>query len=85
MCLRVGRMGWGWRWGILCWGNGRRCFGIGCGRGGWWGLRGALGSAILRAGLLWLNRASYPRPTNGIFVAITVMNNTLASSGRLAM
>jgi hypothetical protein len=28
---------------------------------------------------------SYPRPTNGILLAITVMNNTLASSGRLAM
>ena len=27
----------------------------------------------------------YPRPTNGILFAITVMNNTLASSGRLAM
>ena len=27
----------------------------------------------------------YPRPTNGILVAITVMNRTLASSGRLAM
>ncbi len=27
----------------------------------------------------------YPRPTNGILVAITVMNSTLASSGRLAM
>ena len=26
-----------------------------------------------------------PRPTNGILVAITVMNSTLASSGRLAM
>ena len=26
-----------------------------------------------------------PRPTKGIFVAITVMNSTLASSGRLAM
>jgi hypothetical protein len=26
-----------------------------------------------------------PRPTNGILVAITVMNCTLASSGRLAM
>lgn len=26
-----------------------------------------------------------PRPTNGIFVAITVMVSTLASSGRLAM
>lgn len=26
-----------------------------------------------------------PRPTNGIVVAITVMNSTLASSGRLAM
>jgi hypothetical protein len=30
-------------------------------------------------------RTSYPRPTNGILVAITVMNSTLASSGRLAM
>ena len=28
---------------------------------------------------------SYPRPTNGILVAITVMNSTLASGGRLAM
>jgi hypothetical protein len=27
----------------------------------------------------------YPRPMNGIFVAITVMNWTFASSGRLAM
>ena len=27
----------------------------------------------------------HPRPTNGILVAITVMNRTLASSGRLAM
>ena len=27
----------------------------------------------------------YPRPTNGIFVAITVMNCTFASSGRLAI
>jgi hypothetical protein len=27
----------------------------------------------------------YPRPTNGIFVAITVRNWTLASIGRLAM
>ena len=26
-----------------------------------------------------------PRPTNGILLAITVMNSTLASSGRLAM
>src|SRR5690348_7716115 len=26
-----------------------------------------------------------PRPTNGIFVAVTVMNSTLASSGRPAM
>jgi len=28
---------------------------------------------------------SQPRPTNGILVAMTVMNSTLASSGRLAM
>ena len=27
----------------------------------------------------------YPRPTNGIFEAITVMNSTLASSGSVAM
>ena len=30
-------------------------------------------------------RARQPRPTNGIFVAMIVMNSTLASSGRLAM
>jgi hypothetical protein len=30
-------------------------------------------------------RTPYPLPTNGIFVAITVMNCTFASSGRLAM
>ena len=30
-------------------------------------------------------RAPQPRPMKGIFVAITVMNRTLASSGRLAM
>jgi hypothetical protein len=29
--------------------------------------------------------ANYPRPTNGILLAITVMNSTLASSGRPAM
>ena len=29
--------------------------------------------------------AAQPRPTNGIFVAMTVRNRTLASSGRLAM
>ena len=28
---------------------------------------------------------AYPRPTNGILLAMTVMNSTLASSGRLAM
>ena len=28
---------------------------------------------------------AHPRPTNGICVAITVMNSTFASSGRLAM
>jgi hypothetical protein len=27
----------------------------------------------------------YPRPTNGIFDAMTVMNSTLASSGSVAM
>jgi hypothetical protein len=30
-------------------------------------------------------RPAYPRPTKGMPVAITVMNSTLASSGRLAM
>ncbi|SHH63884.1 hypothetical protein SAMN05443248_5497 [Bradyrhizobium erythrophlei] len=44
-----------------------------------------LGSAALRAALRPGHAASYPRPTNGIFEAITVMNSTLASSGRLAM
>ena len=29
--------------------------------------------------------SSYPRPIKGIFVAITVMNCTFASNGRLAM
>ena len=34
----------------------------------------------------WAPRARcYPRPTNGMSVAITVMNSTFASSGRLAM
>jgi hypothetical protein len=28
---------------------------------------------------------NHPRPTNGILLAMTVMNSTLASSGRLAM
>jgi hypothetical protein len=28
---------------------------------------------------------NYPRPTNGILLAMTVMNSTLASSGRPAM
>jgi hypothetical protein len=41
--------------------------------------------AIQAANVLNSPRAAYPRPTNGIFVAITVINNTLASSGRLAM
>jgi hypothetical protein len=31
------------------------------------------------------DRKPYPRPTNGILVAMTVMNSTLASSGRLAI
>ena len=30
-------------------------------------------------------KSGYPRPINGIFVAITVRNCTLASRGRLAM
>ncbi len=38
-----------------------------------------------RNGGLSLVSFSQPRPTNGIFVAITVMNCTLASSGRLAI
>ena len=32
-----------------------------------------------------LSGAVYPRPTNGILVAMMVMNCTLVSSGRLAM
>jgi hypothetical protein len=32
-----------------------------------------------------MRRRSQPRPTNGILLAITVMNSTLASSGRLAI
>jgi hypothetical protein len=32
-----------------------------------------------------VERVAYPRPTKGIFVAITVMKRTLVSSGRLAM
>ena len=39
---------------------------------------------LLAAVLLMLG-SDYPRPTNGIFVAITVMNCTFASSGRVAM
>ena len=35
-------------------------------------------------GLAW-PCSPYPRPTNGIFVAITVINSTLASSGSPAM
>ena len=48
-----------------------------------WCLRRAPSSRVTAGRLspLWPN----PRPTNGIFVAITVMNSTLASSGRLAM
>ena len=42
-------------------------------------LRLGAGSRERRANL------AQPRPTNGIFVAMMVMNCTLASSGRLAM
>ena len=31
------------------------------------------------------SESNYPLPTSGIFVAITVRNSTLASSGKLAM
>ncbi len=41
--------------------------------------------AISRIGDFLAGPAGQPRPTNGIFVAITVMNSTLASSGRQAM
>jgi hypothetical protein len=37
--------------------------------------------AALRPG----HATRHPRPTNGILLAMTVMNSTLASSGRLAM
>jgi hypothetical protein len=36
-------------------------------------------------GVTLADPARYPRPTNGIWLAMTVMNSTLASSGRLAM
>ena len=39
----------------------------------------------LRRSIRSLVRRRYPRPTKGIFVAMTVMNCTFASSGRLAM
>ena len=41
----------------------------------------------LRLVLEWRDRNAllHPRPMNGILVAITVMNCTLASSGRFAM
>jgi hypothetical protein len=41
-------------------------------------------SAALRTALR-PGHETYPRPTNGILLAMTVMNSTLASSGRLAM
>jgi hypothetical protein len=43
-----------------------------------------LSSAAFHAALRPRTRA-YPRPTNGILVAMTVMNSTLASRGRLAI
>ena len=57
----------------------------------WTGLEGngcaeaGRAKAAQRGGEQPAEHAFYPRPTNGIFVAITVMNSTLASSGRLAM
>jgi hypothetical protein len=53
---------------------------LGVGRDPEPGVDRACGNAARRAG-----EGGYPRPMNGIFVAITVMNCTFASSGRLAM
>jgi hypothetical protein len=36
-------------------------------------------------GMILIGGRPYPLPTNGILVAMTVMNNTLASSGRPAI
>jgi hypothetical protein len=47
--------------------------------------RSAAPGSSLRSGRGRPSASAQPRPTNGIFVAITVMNSTLASSGILAM
>ena len=48
-------------------------------------LKPALKGSAPLVGYRSFESAGYPRPMNGIFVAITVMNCTFASSGRLAM
>ena len=47
--------------------------------------RGVRRGDIRRGDRLIVCAAPHPRPTNGILFAITVMNSTLVSSGRLAM
>ena len=50
------------------------------------GCCGDLPTPIARApGVLKVRQQIYPRPMNGILVAITVINSTLASKGRFAM
>ena len=85
-----GRCGAGWqgprvgmrvaRWhagrGLAC-GPAATRRGVGCGRRHRWRAEAAGAAGAWTWG--------HPRPTNGIFVAITVINNTLASGGRPAM
>ncbi len=56
-------------------------------RGGGRYLRPAANAADFGGGPRWMPpvATAYPRPTNGIFVAMTVMNNTLASNGSPAI
>ena len=45
----------------------------------------SLGITYSTGSIAKMTHARYPRPTNGIFVAITVINRTLDSSGRPAI
>ena len=53
--------------------------------GGRWEFSGTLTASGPASPRIQSDPGSQPRPTNGIWVAITVMNSTLASSGRFAM
>jgi hypothetical protein len=46
---------------------------------------GGAGLTVSHTGEVLGPSFDYPRPTNGMFVAMTVRNNTLASSGSDAM